>query len=170
MTRGWVCRLQFLLALASAFILRSESLGLMTTFHCLRFETPPNWRVRFPYLYPPRTGWPSYTRRHWVPYQSPFTTPRTTVEVFDPASTRECPESESSITTDGQLASLSWNRAPIGGLRPHFRYCQTVTGLLTWGALSDERTGPSFTIAADPRQHSHSRGPSPPYCLSFEIP
>jgi hypothetical protein len=26
-----------------------------------------------------------------------------------------------------------------------------------WGALSDERTGLSFTIAADPRQRSHSR-------------
>jgi hypothetical protein len=27
--------------------------------------------------------------------------------------------------------------------------------LFMWGALSDERTGLSFTIAADPRQHSH---------------
>jgi hypothetical protein len=26
-----------------------------------------------------------------------------------------------------------------------------------WGALSDERTGLSFTIAASPRQRSHSR-------------
>jgi hypothetical protein len=26
-----------------------------------------------------------------------------------------------------------------------------------WGALSDEMTGLSFTIAADPRQRSHSR-------------
>jgi hypothetical protein len=26
-----------------------------------------------------------------------------------------------------------------------------------WGALSDERMGLSFTIAADPRQRSHSR-------------
>jgi hypothetical protein len=24
-------------------------------------ETPPTWRARFPYLYPPGTGWPSYT-------------------------------------------------------------------------------------------------------------
>jgi hypothetical protein len=28
---------------------------------------------------------------------------------------------------------------------------------LMWGALSDERTGLSFTIAAGPPQHSHSR-------------
>jgi hypothetical protein len=61
----------------------------MTTFYCLRFETPPTWRARFPYLYPPGTGWPSDTPRHWVPFSSPRTTRRATVEVFDPASTRE---------------------------------------------------------------------------------
>jgi hypothetical protein len=35
--------------------------GFMTTFYCLRFETPSNWRVRSAYLYPPGTGWPGYT-------------------------------------------------------------------------------------------------------------
>jgi hypothetical protein len=60
----------------------------MTTYYCLRFETPPNWRATFPYLYPPETGWPSYTPRHWVPFSSPPTTRRATVEVFDPVSTR----------------------------------------------------------------------------------
>jgi hypothetical protein len=63
---------------------------------------------------------------------------------------------ESYVTTDGQSASLSWNKAPIWGLRPDF-ICSTVAGLLMWGALSDERTGLSFTIAAGPRQRSHSR-------------
>jgi hypothetical protein len=38
----------------------------MTKFYCLRFETPPTWRARFPYLYSPGIGWPSYTHRHWV--------------------------------------------------------------------------------------------------------
>jgi hypothetical protein len=66
-------------------------------------------------------------------------------------------ESESYVTTDGQSARLSWNKAPIWGLRPDFYYCQTVTVLLMWGAVSDERTGLSFTTAAGPRQHSHSR-------------
>jgi hypothetical protein len=28
-------------------------------------ETPLTWRARFPYLYPPGTGWPSYTPGHW---------------------------------------------------------------------------------------------------------
>jgi hypothetical protein len=53
------------------------------------------------------------------------------------------------LTTDRQSASLSWCQAPIWGPRPDFYRCQTVAGLLTWGALSDERKGLSFTIAAD---------------------
>jgi hypothetical protein len=53
-------------------------------------------------------------------------------------------ESESYVTTDGQSASLSWNKAPIWDLRPGFYYCQTIAGL-------------SFTIAAGPRQRSHYR-------------
>jgi hypothetical protein len=28
---------------------------------------PPTWRTRSPYLWPPETGWPSCTSRHWVP-------------------------------------------------------------------------------------------------------
>jgi hypothetical protein len=32
------------------------------------------------------------------------------------------------VTTDGQPASLSWNRAPIWGLRPDLHYCLTVAG------------------------------------------
>jgi hypothetical protein len=39
-------------------------------------------------------------------------------------------ESESYVTTDGQSASLSSNKAPICGLRPDFYCCQTVAGLL----------------------------------------
>jgi hypothetical protein len=65
-------------------------------------------------------------------------------------------ESESSVTTDGQSASLSWCQAPIWDLQLDFYYCQTFAGLLTWGALSYERMGLSFTIAAGPRQRSHS--------------
>jgi hypothetical protein len=43
-----------------------------------------------------------------------------------------------------QSDRLPWNKAPIWGLRPDLYYCQTVAGLLMWGALSDERTGLSF--------------------------
>jgi hypothetical protein len=31
-------------------------------------------------------------------------------------------QSQSYITTNGQLASLAWNKAPIWGLRPNFYY------------------------------------------------
>jgi hypothetical protein len=52
--------------------------------------------------------------------------------------------------------TVSRNKAPILGLQPEFYYCHVVAGLLMWGPLSDGRTGLSFTIAAGPRQHSHS--------------
>jgi hypothetical protein len=55
-------------------------------------------------------------------------------------------QSQSYVMIDGQSASLSWNKAPIWGLRPDFHYCQTIAGLLIWGALSDERTDLSFTM------------------------
>jgi hypothetical protein len=64
---------------------------------------------------------------------------------------------DSHVTTGGQSASLSWNKAPIWGLRSDFYYCQTVANLLIWDTLSDERTGLSFTISDVPRQRSHSR-------------
>jgi hypothetical protein len=41
------------------------------------------------------------------------------------------------------------------------RVSELVAGLLMWGALSDERTGLTFTIAAGPRRRSHSRVPIP---------
>jgi hypothetical protein len=59
--------------------------------------------------------------------------------------------------------SLSWYKAPIRGLRPdsYFRTeCGirlTVTFLIPWGALSDERTGLSFVCAAGPCQRNLSR-------------
>jgi hypothetical protein len=54
-------------------------------------RVPPTLRAKSPYLqvYTPRTGWPGYTPRHWVPFSSPPTTRRATVEIFEPASTRD---------------------------------------------------------------------------------
>jgi hypothetical protein len=69
-----------LLVLASVVILGSDPAALITIF-CLRFEILPTWRARSLYLYPPETGWPSYNLSHWVPFSSPPTTPRATVEV-----------------------------------------------------------------------------------------
>jgi hypothetical protein len=57
-------------------------------------------------------------------------------------------QSQSHVTADDQSASLSWNKGPIRGLRPDFHYCQTIAGLLIWGALSDERSGLSLVIVS----------------------
>jgi hypothetical protein len=89
LTRGRVCRLQLLLVLASAVILRSESPRTHDHILLSQIRDPPAWRARSTYLYPPGTGWPGYTPRHWVPFPSPPTTLRATVEEFDPASTRD---------------------------------------------------------------------------------
>jgi hypothetical protein len=58
-------------------------------------------------------------------------------------------QSRKYVTTDGQLASLSWCQAPFWGPGPDFYYvnCGPVdVGRPVW-----------FTIAAGPHQHSHSR-------------
>jgi hypothetical protein len=46
---------------------------------------------------------------------------------------------------------------PSGAQDQDFCYRQTVAGLLMWGALCDERTTLSFTVAVGLRQCSHSR-------------
>jgi hypothetical protein len=85
-------------------------------------------------------------------------------------------ESECSITTDGKSASLSWNKAPIWGLRPDFCYYQTVAGFLMWGAVSDERAGSvvyncSWPSSAQSVPDPSSVGPVTIfYCLRFETP
>jgi hypothetical protein len=64
--------------------------------------------------------------------------------------------------TDGQSASLSWNKALTWGLRPDLYDCQTVAGMLMWDALFDERTG-LLALAGSPV------GPMTIfYCLRFE--
>jgi hypothetical protein len=68
LTRGWVCRLQLPLVLASAFILRSESRRTHDHILLSQIRDSPNLEPRSPYLYPPGTGWLNYTPRHWVPF------------------------------------------------------------------------------------------------------
>jgi hypothetical protein len=83
LTRGRVCNLLSLLVLANAVLLDSRPNSIVPIL-----ETPPTCRARSPHLYPQGTGWPRYTPRHWVPFPSPLTTHRATVEVFYPATTR----------------------------------------------------------------------------------
>jgi hypothetical protein len=53
-------------------------------YFTVSYETPPTWRSRSLYLYPPGTGWPSYTPGHWVPFCHLLWL---TGEVLEPAST-----------------------------------------------------------------------------------
>jgi hypothetical protein len=83
--------------------------------------------------------------------------------------TEQCSQSRSSLPLlgNGLKSKSRYDRRSVGehilvsnnhmGPTSEFCYCQTVGGLLSWSALSDERMGLSFTIAAHPRQRSHSR-------------
>jgi hypothetical protein len=164
--RERVCRLQFLLVLASIVILGFESGRTHDHILLPQIRDSPNLEGLVPVFISPRNR---------VPFSSPPTTRRATVEppyglpknqAFTDYNISNTTSRAASpvvawvwvhITTDGQSASLSWNKTPIWGLRPDFCYCQTVAGLLMWGALSDERTGLPFTIAVGPRQGSHFR-------------
>jgi hypothetical protein len=78
------------------------------------------WRTRFPYLYPPGTGWPSCTPGHWVPFSSPLTTRRVTrprgveleLKVKNLFGHFITATFSSYFATDGQSASPFWCRAP----------------------------------------------------------
>jgi hypothetical protein len=78
-TRRRISRLQLLLVLASAVLLTSESCGTHDNILLPLIRDSPNWRARFPDLYPPGTGWPSYIAGHRVSFPSPPTTRRATV-------------------------------------------------------------------------------------------
>jgi hypothetical protein len=69
LTRGRACNLLLLLVLASAVPRDSRPYFIVPIL-----ETPPTWRARSPYLYPPGTWWPRYIPGHWVPFPSPLTT------------------------------------------------------------------------------------------------
>jgi hypothetical protein len=88
LTRELNCHLQLLLALAVAIILRSKSLWTHNRNLQSQVRDSPNLGARSSYLYPPRTRWCSYTPRHLVPFLSPHTARRATVELFEHASTR----------------------------------------------------------------------------------
>jgi hypothetical protein len=62
------------------------------------------------YLYPPGTGWPSFTPRHWIPFKSLVTTQGSCL----------LPEVEVEFMTYSQSASPSWCRASICSPWPEF--------------------------------------------------
>jgi hypothetical protein len=124
----------------------------MTTFYCLRFETPPTWRARSPYLYPPRNK---------VARLYPQALGLHTLNSFqDKVILRQ---------------SVSLGVEPHVGLMTRYLLLFDSYGPFLWGALSDERTGLFFfCICCCPSPAQSFSGPSPFgletifYCLSFE--
>jgi hypothetical protein len=130
LTIGRACLLYMLLFLASVVFLGSESLRtrdhtLLSQIGDIPFRRLLRLgRSRWRYSNPPSRGCDSCKVGVKI--------------VLRPTVSRQfClePESESYVTTDSQSASLSWNKAPIWGLRPDINYCLTIT-VLFCGALS----------------------------------
>jgi hypothetical protein len=67
LTRGRVCNLQY-----NHWIVRIAQKP--KPYFTSSSDTPPMWRANFSYLYPPATGWPSYTPEHCLPFTSSLTT------------------------------------------------------------------------------------------------
>jgi hypothetical protein len=65
--RGRVCNslYNFFWALPEQLLLDRSPAELTATFYCFIWDSP-NLEGQVPNLYPPGTGWPSYTPRHWV--------------------------------------------------------------------------------------------------------
>jgi hypothetical protein len=103
LSRGWVCHLKLLLALASTFILGSESRGNRDHILLSQIETS---RCVASY---DSLGYGGGIRPRLHTGRLGF-------------------KLKSYITTDGQSASLFWNKVPIWGLRPDLSYCRTVAG------------------------------------------
>jgi hypothetical protein len=95
LTRGRICYLLLLLVLASQSRSGLSPAGLKTIFYCLNSWDSPNQEGQVPVFISPRNRVPRNIPGHWVPFPSPLTTRRATVEVFYPASkwetvTAEC--------------------------------------------------------------------------------
>jgi hypothetical protein len=58
-----------------------------------------------------------------------------------------CDQSQIYSSTDGQSVSqYVFVSSPLWDLRPDITSCLKVAVLSLWGALSDETTGPQFTV------------------------
>jgi hypothetical protein len=108
LTRGWVCRLQLLLVLASAVRVPRTHDTLLSQ---IRDPPPQSGGPR-----PPGIGWPTYSPRHWGPFSSSATPRRATVEVFDPASTRSLDWYCSAHNTSTRPSSVAAQLSLSGGM------------------------------------------------------
>jgi hypothetical protein len=85
-------------------------------------------------------------------------------------------ESESYVTTDGQPASLSWNKAPFWDLRPDLYYCLDSCGFVDLGRPLWREDGSVVGNCYWPSPAQSFSGPSPAglvaifYCLFWDFP
>jgi hypothetical protein len=136
------------------FIFQLNTCGYSLTRGCLSFTIDAGPRqCSHSQIRVPRDSWPYFAASDSRLPQLEGPSPRTCIPQEQggpiiPPGTGLLPHARVMcyVTTDGPSASLSWNKAHIWGLRPDFYYCQTIAGLLMWGALSDEGTGLSFTM------------------------
>jgi hypothetical protein len=90
---------------------------IRTHLHTLKGQSAMHWRIN----------------SRWTEYKTPPPTVHPLIAFVIVAAHAWTGRVESYGTTDGESASLSWNKAPIWGLWPDFYYCRTVAGLLMWG-------------------------------------
>jgi hypothetical protein len=108
--------------------LRLSPLVLATIFYCLRFET---------------------SSRHSL---------AAVIIAFAQTTSRRKPDLTLSLSLSLMLQPTVSRPVCLEIKHPSGAYDQIfIEGMLMWGALSDERTSLSFTIAAGPSQRSHSR-------------
>jgi positive regulator of sigma E activity len=131
--RGRICRLQFLLALASAVILGSESLGTGDHIYCLRFEAS---------LLVASYDSQGYGGGILPRLHTEVTTAQVKVKV-----TLRLKVSQ----------SVNLGVEPHQGLMTRYLLLSwQLRSCFLWVVLSDERTGLSFVYAAGPCQRSLS--------------
>jgi hypothetical protein len=129
LTRGLICRLQLLLALASAVILRLESRGTHDHILLPQIRDSPNLEGQ-------EQGGPVMPAGTGFPFRCLLRPAGLRCRYSNPPSHGLSPLMswvEFYITTDGQPASLSWYKAPIWGLRPDLYYVYDSYGLLLVG-------------------------------------
>jgi hypothetical protein len=152
LTRGWVCRLQFLLVLARTVILGSEFRGTHGHILLSQIRDSPTWGATFPYVYSPGRWWPSYTPDHCFLFSSPPTTRRATVEVFEPASTRGTLGFEV-LTAVVTKCSIFWDITPRSRLKVNLRFGGTWEDVEGCGRMWKEPVIAWRTIPASVWRH-----------------
>jgi hypothetical protein len=116
-------------------------------------ETPPIWRTRFPYLYPPGTGWPSYTSGTGFPLRRLLRLGGLRWRYSNPLPTWKLKfKLKLKLLYDRQSVSqYVLVSSTLVGLVTRYYFlleccCLKFAVLFLWVALPDERTGLQFAV------------------------